>query len=172
MLLTSTSCSHQFDVVSKDNPPRVGQILASAATRSSVIINYMRSYAMAIGFTQEMMNDNNDKAGSPSRVRIFCSHSGQPAPSKKVADTGKQRERTGKRVGCPYSITIWRSSKRFGDPTCQAARDDSLAWVATQVKGLEHGPCPLLKDKGCHELHPQRQDLVPDRPLPPRTSPT
>jgi len=84
----------------------------------------------------------------------------------KVDNPNNQRNKQSKRVGCPYSVTIWKTNNRPGDHTCMAARTDNLAWVITSVKGIHHAPCSGLDHDDPHAFFPNRQDLLPDQPLP------
>ena len=151
----------QFDIPSVDRPPRVGQVLARGSCPPQAVCNLLHPYAKSVGFTQRHITVDNNGA----RLRIMCSHYGNPRPRVKAVDPSLQRDKTSKRVGCPFSLTIWKTSSRTGSPSCRAALDGSVAWVVTQVRGLEHGPCPLL-DGACHALHPHRHDLIPDQALP------
>ncbi len=43
----------------------------------------------------------------------------------KVDNPNNQRNKQSKRVGCPYSVTIWKINNRPGDHTYMAARTDN-----------------------------------------------
>ena len=81
----------------------------------------------------------------PCRLRVMCSHYGNPRPRVKAVDPSLQRDKTSKRVGCPFSLTIWKTSSRTGSPSCRAAVDGSVAWVVTQVRGLGARPVPSAR---------------------------
>jgi hypothetical protein len=83
-------------------PPRVGNVLVTGSVDYEVVTRYAHDNAKAVG-------DDNNKGddGFPRRLRIKYGKSGMHAPSKKLEDPSKYRERLSKRVGCPYNMIIY-----------------------------------------------------------------
>ena len=155
-----------FDIVTAEQPPRVGSVISAGSASVPTVLNIMHAYARDVGFTLRFNADRPGPLGN-NRIRITCQHSGSARPSVKHIDPCKHRNKRSKRVGCPFSITLKRMPCRppNSEGTCAAFFDDSLAWVVIRVEGLDHGPCEGLDDR-CHPLHPFKQDVLPDHALP------
>ena len=157
--LPDTVDSAPFDRPSVDNPVSVGQILAPGTSPVQSVVNIMREYSHEVGFTQRFKQDRPGPLGN-NRLRFKCQQSGEPPAPKKHEDPSKHRDKRSKVIGCPYSVTVMRTTRRPGQ------RDGhDLAWVVTTVHGLCHGPCPGIGGNN-HPLFPHKQDVIPDEALP------
>jgi hypothetical protein len=134
----------EFNHLSPENPPRVGQVLAGGLTDYQVVTHFAHDHAKSVGFTQKLFADNKGADGGPRRLRIQCGNSRKPAPSNKVEDSSQQRRVcTSKRVGRPYSVTIWKTTNRPGKPTVQGGLR-KLSCVGRHHR-LRFGPRPVRR---------------------------
>lgn len=141
--------------------PEVGDIIGDGSVSHEFIISHFKEYANRVGFVMTRNFDNVDSKGRYRRVRVACKQGGLPRKTTKHENPAMQRERTSQKVGCPFEVTVWRTKQRPGG---MQAQEES--WVVTNVKGINHGPCPLLGNI-CHPLskahdgiHKEAQDQI------------
>mmetsp|Transcript_37105 Transcript_37105/g.88210 ORF Transcript_37105/g.88210 Transcript_37105/m.88210 type:complete len:713 (+) Transcript_37105:592-2730(+) len=138
---TSADASHAAVV-----HPEVGDVLGDGSISHEAIISHFKEYAKMVGFGMTRNFDNLDSSGHYRRVRISCKQAGLPRKTARHDNPALQRERTSQKVGCPFEVTVWRTKQRVGGTPQQREH-----WVVTNVKGLSHGPCPLLGGS-CHPM--------------------
>lgn len=136
--------------------PEVGDIIGDGDVDHSAIISHFKEYANKVGFVMTRNFDNLDAAGRYRRVRVACKQGGMPRKTPRHENPALQRERTSQKVGCPFEVTVWRTKQRPGG--VQAAEE---RWVITNVKGITHGPCPLLGNV-CHPLSKAQDGIHKD----------